>query len=67
MPKSEVRAALRSGDETRFYEGMGGRTEGAQKMRFAAALGEARLAVPLQKRWLDPYYGAGFVLQGEWR
>jgi CHAT domain-containing protein len=47
----------------RFYEGM----LGAKKLRPAAALREAQLAVSGQKRWAHPYYWAGFVLQGEWR
>jgi CHAT domain-containing protein len=40
---------------------------GPKKLRPAAALREAQLAVSRQKRWEDPYYWAGFVLQGEWR
>jgi CHAT domain-containing protein len=47
----------------RFYEAM----LGPKKLRPAAALREAQLAVSRQKRWEDPYYWAGFVLQGEWR
>ena len=45
-----------------FYEGM----LGPGKLRPAAALREAQLAVAKQKRWRDPYYWAAFVLQGEW-
>jgi CHAT domain-containing protein len=33
----------------------------------AAALREAQLRMATQKRWADPYYWAGFVIQGEWR
>jgi CHAT domain-containing protein len=47
----------------RFYQGM----LGPKKLRPAAALREAQLAVRQQKRWEHPYYWAGFVLQGEWR
>jgi CHAT domain-containing protein len=47
----------------RFYQGM----LGPKKLRPAAALREAQLAVSRQKRWEHPYYWAGFVLQGEWR
>src|SRR5262249_36869899 len=46
----------------RFYQGM----LGPKKLRPAAALREAQLAVARQKRWEHPYYWAGFVLQGEW-
>ena len=33
----------------------------------AAALQAAQIHISEQKRWRDPYYWAGFVLQGEWR
>lgn len=33
----------------------------------AAALAEARKAVARMPGWRDPYYWAGFVLQGDWR
>ena len=33
----------------------------------AAALREAQLAVRSEPRWRDPYFWAGFVLQGDWR
>lgn len=33
----------------------------------AAALAEARRAVARMPAWRDPYYWAGFVLQGDWR
>ncbi len=46
----------------RFYQGM----LGPRKLRPAAALRQAQLAVAKQKRWRDPFYWAGFVLQGEW-
>lgn len=32
----------------------------------AAALRAAQLTISKQKRWRDPYFWAGFVLQGEW-
>ena len=38
-----------------------------EKMRPAAALREAKIAVRKQKRWSSPYYWAAFELQGEWR
>jgi CHAT domain-containing protein len=46
----------------RFYEGM----LGPEKMNAAAALRAAQIALRQQRRWEDPYYWAGFVLQGEW-
>ncbi len=33
----------------------------------AAALRAAQLEISRQPRWADPYYWAGFTLQGEWR
>lgn len=33
----------------------------------AAALQAAQIHISKQKRWREPYYWAGFVLQGEWR
>jgi len=33
----------------------------------AAALQAAQIYVSQQKRWQEPYYWAGFMLQGEWR
>lgn len=46
---------------TEFYKEMftNGRDE-------AAALRAAQLTVSKQKRWREPYFWAGFVLQGEW-
>ena len=38
-----------------------------EKMRPAAALREAKIAMMKQKRWSSPYYWAAFELQGEWR
>ena len=35
--------------------------------RPAEALKEAQISISKQKRWRDPYFWAGFVLQGEWR
>ena len=46
----------------RFYQGM----LGPKKLRPAAALREAQLAMRKQARWRDPFYWAAFVLQGEW-
>jgi len=39
----------------------------ANGKRPAEALKEAQISISKQKRWRDPYYWAGFVLQGEWR
>jgi CHAT domain-containing protein len=36
-------------------------------MRPAAALREAQIEMLREKRWEDPYYWAGFQIQGEWR
>ncbi len=33
----------------------------------AAALREAQLEIRRERRWRDPYYWAGFVLEGDWR
>ena len=33
----------------------------------AAALRAAQLSISKQKRWRDPYFWAGFIIQGEWR
>jgi CHAT domain-containing protein/Tfp pilus assembly protein PilF len=38
-----------------------------EKMRPAAALRAAKIAMMKQKRWAAPYYWAAFELQGEWR
>ena len=46
----------------RFYRALWGKREPA-----AAALREAQLWVRGQRRWRDPYYWAGFVLEGDWR
>jgi CHAT domain-containing protein len=46
----------------RFYKAM--LQEG---MRPAAALREAQVEMSKDKRWADPYYWAGFQIQGEWR
>src|SRR5262249_16400525 len=46
-----------------FYEGM----LGPAKLRPAAALRAAQLALSRQPRWRSPYYWGAFVLQGEWR
>ena len=37
------------------------------KMRPAAALRQAQLQMWRRKRWNDPYYWAGFQLQGDWK
>ncbi len=39
----------------------------AEGRRPAAALRAAQASIRREKRWRDPYYWAGFVLQGEWR
>ena len=46
-----------------FYQAMLGK----DRLPAAAALRAAQSAMWKQKRWQDPYYWAGFVLQGEWR
>jgi len=46
----------------RFYQKM--LREG---MRPAAALRAAQASMSEQRRWGNPYYWAGFILQGEWR
>jgi CHAT domain-containing protein len=46
-----------------FYRGM----LGPQRLRPAAALREAQIAIRRNQRWQSPYYWAAFVLQGEWR
>jgi CHAT domain-containing protein/Tfp pilus assembly protein PilF len=46
----------------RFYKGMADKG-----MRPAAALREAQIQMWKQKRWADPYFWAGFQLQGEWK
>lgn len=46
----------------RFYKAME-----QQGLRPAAALRRAQLAMRRQKRWVAPYYWAGFQLQGEWK
>lgn len=38
-----------------------------QKLSPAAALRAAQLDISHQRRWADPYYWAGFTIQGEWR
>ncbi|HEU4506642.1 MAG TPA: CHAT domain-containing protein [Pyrinomonadaceae bacterium] len=43
-----------------FYDGMF-----RKRLRPAAALREAQLAMSKQKRWQSPYYWAGFVIQGQ--
>ncbi|MFL6197212.1 MAG: CHAT domain-containing protein [Thermoanaerobaculia bacterium] len=46
----------------RFYRGLW-----IEKKTAAAALREAQLWVREQRRWRDPYFWAGFILEGEWR
>lgn len=46
----------------RFYRAMW--TDGLTP---AAALRSAQLSLRQERRWRDPYYWAGFVLQGDWR
>ena len=47
---------------SRFYEGIVN-----QRMKPAAALRAAQMALQQQEKWRSPYYWAAFVLQGEWR
>jgi CHAT domain-containing protein len=47
----------------RFYRNM----LGPPHLRPAAALRAAQLSLASEERWHDPYYWAGFILQGEWR
>jgi CHAT domain-containing protein/tetratricopeptide (TPR) repeat protein len=47
----------------RFYEGM----LGPRKLPPAAALRAAQLEMSRTAMWKQPYYWAGFLLQGEWR
>jgi CHAT domain-containing protein len=47
----------------RFYEGM----LGPRKLPPAAALRAAQLDMSKTAMWRQPYYWAGFLLQGEWR
>lgn len=46
----------------RFYAKMLG-----SELRPAAALRDAQVEMSKQKQWRNPYYWAGFVIQGEWR
>jgi CHAT domain-containing protein len=46
----------------RFYQEMFQR-----RLRPAAALRAAQVAMWNQARWHDPYFWAAFVLQGEWK
>jgi CHAT domain-containing protein/tetratricopeptide (TPR) repeat protein len=47
---------------TRFYRGLW-----IDGLPPAAALRQAQLGVRGQRRWRDPYFWAGFVLEGDWR
>jgi CHAT domain-containing protein/predicted negative regulator of RcsB-dependent stress response len=47
---------------TRFYRAMW-----IDGLTPAAALRSAQLSLRQERRWRDPYYWAGFVLQGDWR
>ncbi|HEV7508353.1 MAG TPA: CHAT domain-containing tetratricopeptide repeat protein [Thermoanaerobaculia bacterium] len=47
---------------TRFY-----RTLWQEHLRPAAALRAAQLSLSRERRWRDPYFWAGFVLQGDWQ
>ncbi len=38
-----------------------------QDLKPADALRKAQLAISGQRKWRDPYYWAGFILQGDWR
>lgn len=47
---------------TRFYRAMW-----VEGLAPAAALSAAQLSLRQERRWRDPYFWAGFVLQGDWR
>jgi CHAT domain-containing protein/tetratricopeptide (TPR) repeat protein len=47
---------------TRFYTGLW-----VDGLPPAAALRQAQLWVRRQRRWRDPYFWAGFILEGDWR
>ncbi len=47
---------------TRFYHALW-----IERLRPAAALRAAQLSLRRERRWRDPYFWAGFVLQGDWR
>ncbi|HEX3556449.1 MAG TPA: CHAT domain-containing protein [Thermoanaerobaculia bacterium] len=47
---------------TRFYRALW-----IERLRPAAALRAAQLSLAQQRRWRDPYFWAGFVLEGDWR
>ena len=47
---------------TRFYRGLW-----VEGLRPAAALRAAQLSLRQERRWRDPYYWAGFILEGDWK
>ncbi|MFY9823357.1 MAG: CHAT domain-containing protein, partial [Thermoanaerobaculia bacterium] len=47
---------------TRFYRALW-----EERLRPAAALRAAQLSLSRERRWHDPYFWAGFVLQGDWQ
>jgi CHAT domain-containing protein/Tfp pilus assembly protein PilF len=47
---------------TRFYRALW-----QEHLRPAAALRAAQLSLSRERRWRDPYFWAGFVLQGDWQ
>lgn len=47
---------------TRFYRALW-----QEHLRPAAALRAAQLSLSQERRWRDPYFWAGFVLQGDWQ
>lgn len=47
----------------RFYAGILGK----QRLRIAAALRQAQIAMWEQQKWRAPFFWAAFVLQGEWK
>lgn len=47
----------------RFYRNLQGRSP----MTPGAALHAAQLSISREPQWKDPYYWAGFTIQGEWR
>jgi CHAT domain-containing protein len=64
-----VVASLWSVDDEATAELMGRFYRAMQKegMRPAGALRRAQMEIVHQKRWSEPYYWSGFVIQGEWR
>jgi CHAT domain-containing protein len=66
---SRVVASLWKADDAATAELMGRFYKAMEKdgMRPAAALRQAQVQMWKQKRWADPYFWAGFQIQGEWK